>query len=1758
MVVYKETLAFAKIDPNDPPTWTGTWRDPSFSPPADGGRPENTLTGTLFMVNGPGTDNPGSLSIKVPAADGKMRFWRNIPTIANQAAGQTFTLPAGTLGYEWDSDLDNGARPAGLFDLSTAAYALTTDLLLDQGATYGAGNATHHMTMYRAPSGALVFGAGSVQWAWGLDNNHDNSFGFPTPAPSSEMQQAMVNLFADMGIQPATLQSGLTLATKSTDTTPPTSTITFPTAGSTVTLGNPVTITGTAADSGGGVVGGVEVSVDGGTTWHLAPGRESWSYIWTPGQVGPATLKSRAVDDSGNLETPSAGNSVTVASRNSGETLFTVQTPVLVNVSDGPGVNYELGTAFSSGAPGYVTAVRFWKASNETGTHTGHLWTAGGQSLGSVTFTNESASGWQQENLSTPVLITANTPYVVSVNTGNTFYVATVGGLTSQVVNQDLSSVVGNNGLLIGTPGQFPTTGSSNHANYFRDIIFAPTILSASGQITPAATATGTTLTLSGTSNAVTSADSSGNYSFPGLTNGSYTVTPSLANFMFTPASRSFNVNGSAVTGLNFTVAPATYSISGNISPAASAAGATVTLSGAASATVSVNATGGYAFSGLSNGSYTVTPNKEGALFSPANQPVTVSAANVTGVNFTDVQTFTISGAISPAANGSGATVTLSGAASGVVTADTFGNYAFTGLSNGSYTVTPTRVGYTLSPSSQTVTVSGTDVFNVNFAALANSGEETLFTSQMPALPNQSDGPGLNYELGTVFTSGKPGYVTALRFWKASSELGTHTGNLWTAAGVLLASVTFTNETASGWQRQNLATPFQIAANTQYVVSVNTTNAFYAATAGGLTSQVVNQDLSSVVGNNGVLDTTPGHFPSASFGNANYFRDIVFVPQNYALASVSVNSLVATGGALVTGTVTLNLPAPQGGAVVTLLGNNNSVGLVGASVTVPAGAMSANFNVQTLSVVNPAALTITGTYNGSQSTTMAVIPAGATAASVLAPNLTPTPPVDNQGAVPLELGVRFNSDIGGYVLGVQFYKGPQNLGTHVGNLWTKSGQLLATATFTGETASGWQQVIFSTPVLIAAHTDYIASYHSSTGDYSADWPYFNAGTPADNAPLHFLGDTPSTPNGVFATGVTSTFPNTSSNGTNFWVDVLFDLPSTSLTVPSQFLPDGYQGGFYFQTVVATGGTQPYRFSLASGNLPPGLTLSSNGIIDGTPLSAGTYNFTVRATDSSSPVVQTATQPLGLTIAPPGGCPCTIWSGSTPIHTTSGGTTPIELGMRFQADMDGVITAIQFYKGTADTGSTHKVSLWTSDGQLLSSATSTVETGPGNWQVVNLPSAVHISAHAPYIASYHSSGDYANDPLWFATGPSDAVPLHAPADMTGAPNGVFSTSGTPNWFPNNTSLANNYWIDITYNPDLVAGPSITSVTINPSSAKGSTTGTVTISGPAPLDGAIVNLLSSYSPLVTVPATATIPQGATSTTFPITMVPVPTPVAVTITAFGNGIQTGNMTVLPPSLTGVSLNPTAVIGGTSSTGTVTLDSPASVLGVAVTLSSNNTTAATVPASVNVASGSTTATFTVTTNAVSSTTPVIISAAADVTQTATLTINPSGPGPVTIPLLLILATSGTSSGTAPATGIPLSTDNISATTPASSPSSGGSNQSTGSTVPATPLVAVTPSNTLDLGLSRTTVTAGGKSEGTVTLSSPAPAGGALVTLSSDNTAAATVPASVTVEEGATTAKFTVNTGAVTAPGLANISATYGDNTQKVALTVMPSTKRP
>ena len=474
LVCYKETFLDVN-DPLDPTIWTGTWRDPRLSPPADGGRPENAVKGNIFQVNGDYYS-----AITVPAASGKMRFWRNT-TVATLASGSA-TLAQGSLGAEVDGDVDNGFRPAGLIQLSSNLITDPSKILLDYGITFGAGTMVHKVVLYRyQSSGALVFSTGTYNWSWGLDNHHDNSNKGATT--SVAMQQATVNLFADMGVQPKSLQSGLTSATASTDVIPPVSTITSPTTGSTVTTGAVVTISGVASDTNG-VVGGVEVSTDGGTTWHPATGLASWTYSWTA-SGSSAVIRSRAVDDSGNLETPAGSTNVTViGGGGSGctsncSTIWTSTTRPIVT-DQGPDSSVELGVKFRSDVDGTITGIRFYKASTNGGIHVGNLWSSTGTKLASATFSSETASGWQQVNFSTPVAITKNTVYVASYHANAGHYSIDSGYFTSTAHDNPplhalaANGVSGGNGVYAyGATSVFPNLTYIS-TNYWVDVVFIP------------------------------------------------------------------------------------------------------------------------------------------------------------------------------------------------------------------------------------------------------------------------------------------------------------------------------------------------------------------------------------------------------------------------------------------------------------------------------------------------------------------------------------------------------------------------------------------------------------------------------------------------------------------------------------------------------------------------------------------------------------------------------------------------------------------------------------------------------------------------------------------------------------------------------------------------------------------------------------------------------------------------------------------------------------------------------------------------------------------------------------------------------------------------------------------------------------------------------------------------------------------------------------------------------------------------------------
>ena len=534
LVSYKDTHYNAPVDPV---AWTGTWADPRFSPPGDGGNPPNALTGQYFVVNA------GTSDIQVPSQYAPLRLWRNTAA-AGLAPGQTLTLGAGigTLGYEWDADLDNGFRPAGLFRLSSTTVNVPQAFVTDWGTNVTPATVTHNLTLYRVASGARVFGAGTVQWSWGLDSAHPGGH-----APDRNMQQATVNLFADMGAQPTSLLAGLVGAAQSTDTVRPTSTVTAPAAGATLPDGVQVTVTGTAGDTGGGVVAGVEVSTDGGGRWHPATGTNNWSYSWIVHGNPIATLLTRAIDDSGNVENPS-GSVVNVSCPCS--LWGPAATPAQVDAGDAQPV--ELGVKFQTDVFGTVSGIRYYKAGTNTGTHIGNLWSSTGQLLATATFTGESASGWQQVTFANPVVVTANTTYVASYYapaghysaTDNYFYaVPPAPNAWSTFDSPPLHALQQTPSLANGVynysaTSTFPSSVDQG-TNYWVDVVFAPS--SAPGQIT------GVSATAGYTSATVTwTAPSTGG---PVTT---YTVTPFIGSTPQTPvtATGSPAPTSKTVTGL--------------------------------------------------------------------------------------------------------------------------------------------------------------------------------------------------------------------------------------------------------------------------------------------------------------------------------------------------------------------------------------------------------------------------------------------------------------------------------------------------------------------------------------------------------------------------------------------------------------------------------------------------------------------------------------------------------------------------------------------------------------------------------------------------------------------------------------------------------------------------------------------------------------------------------------------------------------------------------------------------------------------------------------------------------------------------------------------------------------------------------------------------------------------------------------------------------------------------------------------------------
>ncbi len=263
--------------------------------------------------------------------------------------------------------------------------------------------------------------------------------------------------------------------------------------------------------------------------------------------------------------------------------------------------------------------------------------------------------------------------------------------------------------------------------------------------------------------------------------------------------------------------------------------------------------------------------------------------------------------------------------------------------------------------------------------------------------------------------------------------------------------------------------------------------------------------------------------------------------------------------------------------------------------------------------------------------------------SIWTPAATPAIPAQAE-SLPVELGVVFKTDVGvsGYITGVRFYKGTGNTGTHYGHLWTTSGTLLGTATFANETATGWQEAAFPTPILIEANTPYIVSYHTSTGH----WSLTSAGLTSQvyNEPLTALASSASPlGNGVYKYGPSGSFPNETYGNSNYWVDVVFDTsvpaditaPTVSTVTPAHSTTDVNRNSnltvlFNEEMALATLNTTNFVLTGPEGPVEASVSYTSGSYtatLDPTTILAGPTTYTATIKGGATGVTDLAGNPL---------------------------------------------------------------------------------------------------------------------------------------------------------------------------------------------------------------------------------------------------------------------------------------------------------------------------------------------------------------------------------------------------------------------------------------------------------------------------------------------------------------------------------------------------
>ncbi|MEO5925046.1 MAG: Ig-like domain-containing protein [Bryobacteraceae bacterium] len=759
----------------------------------------------------------------------------------------------------------------------------------------------------------------------------------------------------------------------------------------------------------------------------------------------------------------------------------------------------ELGVKFRATQNGFIRGIRFYKGTGNNGVHVGNLWNSAGTNLATANFANETATGWQQVLFSAPVAVTANTTYVASYYAPVGSYAYNSNYFASAVVNGPLRGLAtgedGSNGLYrYGAGGGFPNA-TWNSTNYWVDVVFVTSI---------------------------------GNQA-PVAVGDSYAA---IQNQPLTIAAAGVLSNDSDADGGSLTAIKVTDPTSG---------------------TVSLNSNGGFTYTPVGgftgSASFTYKANDGAADSNTATVTITVNALPIAtndaySVNQNQTLTVSAPGVLSNDTSPGGFAMTmirLTDPANGSVTSN----------ANGSFTFTPT-VGF-----------SGTTSFTYKANSTtgdSNTATVTITVIAIPVANNDSYSGSLN----TPLTVAAPGLLSndtgtnLSAIEVADSANGTTTvspngGFTFTPTTGYTGTTSFTYKVNNGLMDSNVAT-----VTITVTAAPVATNDAYVATSGVALNVVAPGLLSNDTG--GTLTAIKLTNPANGTATVNANGSFTYT-STAGFTGTNTFTYKANNGTTDSNTATVTITVNAAPTAVADLYNGTS----GQAITIAAPGLLSNdtspggFALTAIKVANPANGTVTVNPNGGFTYTPTAGFVGTDSFTYKANNGTvdsntvtvtlcactmwasttlPTNLNEPSDTAPVELGVKFRATQAGYIKGIRFYKGTGNTGTHIANLWSSTGTKLATANFVSETATGWQQVLFTTPVAVTANTTYVASYYAPVGNYAWSGSYF-ASTATVSGPLRGLATGEDGSNGVYRYGTGGGFPDASWLSTNYWVDVVF-------------------------------------------------------------------------------------------------------------------------------------------------------------------------------------------------------------------------------------------------------------------------------------------------------------------------------------------------------------------------------------------------------------------------------------------------------------------------------------------------------------------------------------------------------------------------------------------------------------------------------------------